>query len=157
MKRTVEIDDSLQERLQDCKQETLDHLVEHFKEHPGDTFDNWYDDNFRHHGTDHETVDSNTPIYYSDIDGIFYLYGDELEEAYNNAGVYDQPPENFRQVCIYFWLDQNLHEWIHEALQGVWWEDVGSRLVDYYQCRRLLEPEIWEPMVALSTKSVDLT
>jgi len=111
MKRTVEIEDSMQELIDSCKEEILDCLKDELRDHleiPD------LDDLFNQSGRVHEIVDSNTPIYNKEIDDLYYLYGNELEDAYNNAGIYDSPPDNYRQVCIYLYLEKQCWDYIRE-------------------------------------------
>ena len=112
-KRTVEIEDNLEETVKDLKEEILDNFKEYFKENTdiGD-FDTYY----QAQGGDfvHEASDSNTPIYYSEIDGLYYLYGDEFDEAYNNAGIGDGNEKNHRQVAIYCYLSEQGFDYLRE-------------------------------------------
>lgn len=149
MKRTIEIEDTLSERLDDVKYEIKEHLINYVKENPGEDFDSWQDA-IRYDGTDHEIVDSSTPIYYSEIDSNYYLHGDELDEAYRAAGCYDSPPENYRQVCIYFWLEQEAWEWVNTELEE-WYNDTIQPLNDYHDKRTDIDSDTWAKMVDKAT------
>ena len=109
MKRKIEIDDTLEETVEQCKAELKEKFDEIVKENPDYDSDNIYQGIC---DSVHEICDSNTPIYYSEIDGLYYLYSNELEEAYNNAGCYTEQPENYRQVCIYFYLEEKTYEYL---------------------------------------------
>jgi len=110
VKRNIKIDDDLKEREETTKEEILEAIKDYLKDNPDiEDLDSLNDD-----GIINEIVDSNTPIYYSNIDALFYLYSDELEEAYKDAGCYSEPPENYKQVCIYFYLEEKARNYIGE-------------------------------------------
>ena len=117
VKRTVEIDDGLSDAEDTVKDEVKDDFLEWVEDNSdSDDFDNYY----QHQGADfvHECVDSNVPIYYSDIDGWYYLYGNEFEEAYDNAGIGRGGEDNHKQVAIYCYLEQiayNYHNELKDA------------------------------------------
>lgn len=113
VKRTIEIDDNLYETVDSVKEEIRDNFIEYLKENP-DTDD--FDDYYQAQGCDavHEICDSNTPIYNSDIDGLYYIYGDEFDEAYKNAGIGDGREDNHRQVAIYCYLSDKGFDYLRE-------------------------------------------
>lgn len=123
MKRTIEIEDDLDEIVDGVKEEILDDFIEFIKENEIEDFDDYY----QKQGCDrvHEICDSCTPIYYSDIDGLYYLYGDEFEEAYKNAGFGDGSEDNHRQVTIYCYLSDKGFEFLNEIQESfeAWLED----------------------------------
>ena len=69
-----------------------------------------------------EIVDSAVPIYTSEINDTWYLYGDELEEAYEAAGVGDNPRENDGMAAIYYYIEQQVANWYGEKAQGIFEE-----------------------------------
>ena len=117
IKRTVEIEDDLQERVENVKQEILDNFKEYFKENSDiSNFDTYY----QAQGCDsvHELADSSTPIYYSNIDGLYYLYGNEFEEAYENAGIGNGEEDNHKQAAIYCYLSEKGFDYLRELEQA---------------------------------------
>ena len=111
MKRNIEMDDTLEERIADVKAEVKERFGEIVKENPDYDSEDIYQDIV---DSISEIVDSNTPIYTKEIDDLYYLYGFEFEEAYNNAGCYNEQPDNYRQVCIYFYLEEQAYEYFRE-------------------------------------------
>ena len=110
MKKTIEIDDTLQERVDYCKDELKEQFADYFTDNPGMVdFDDFYQED-----SVHEIADSNTPIYNHEINTLYYLYGNDLDDSYNNAGCYSEPPDNYKQVCIYFYLEEQIHEYMRE-------------------------------------------
>ena len=127
MKRTIEIDDNLQETVEDVKQEILDNFKEYFEEN-SDISD--FDEYYQAQGCDaiHEIADDNTPIHYCDIDGLYYLYGDEFEEAYKNAGIGDGGEDNHKQAAIYCYLSEKGFDYLRELEQAFvdWLDDAET-------------------------------
>ena len=122
VKRTIEIDDDLDERISTIKEEILDDFIDYLEDNKETKC---WDDYYQDRGADlmHEIVDSNTPIYYADIDALFYLYGSEFEEALKNAGV-DTPTEDYKTIAIYYYLEEKGHAYLNEL------EDQFSSLID---------------------------
>lgn len=112
-KRQITIDDDMQERIDGALEDVINELISYLEENKD--VDEW-NTIYQNHLADnvHEVVDSATPIYYKNIDDLYYLYGSECEEAYKNAGCYTEPPDNYRQVAIYFYIEQELWEKIRE-------------------------------------------
>ncbi|KKN57561.1 hypothetical protein LCGC14_0561070 [marine sediment metagenome] len=111
--RTVKIEDDLDEIIEGLKEEILDNFKEYFNDNTGmSDFDQYY----QAQGCDlaHEASDSWTPIYYSHIDGLYYLYGNEFDEAYSNAGIGDGNEDNHRQVAIYCYISDKGFEYQKE-------------------------------------------
>ena len=114
-KRTIEIDDDLDDMVENVKEEIKQSFIDYLKENKGNAkFEDYYQDR----GCDdvHEIADSSTPVYYSDIDGLYYLYGNEFDEAYENAGIgnYKGWEDNHRQVAIYCYLSEKGFDYLRE-------------------------------------------
>ena len=112
--RTIEIDDSLDERVELCKEEILDDFIEYFLENP-DMSD--FDEYYQAQGCDmcHECCDSNTPISYYHIVGLWYLYSSEFEDAYKDVfGNELHESQNYKQSAIYCYLSNAGFEFLNE-------------------------------------------
>jgi len=141
-KRTIEIDDDLDEIVSGLCSEVCEDFLDYLEQNPDlDDFDDYY----QARGCDfvHEASDSSTPIYYSDIDGLYYLYGSEFDEAYSNAGIGDGSEDNHRQVTIYCYLSEKAFE-EQRRVSDLWDEreaekEEGESSLDYM--RRMLTPE----------------
>ena len=130
---TVQIEDTLQDNVDNCISELKDAIVE------------WLDDNkdadsvcinndINYSGRLNGIVDSNTPIYTKEIDDTYYLHSDDLEEAYNNACIYNEQPDNYRQVCIYIYLEQQCHEWFNDLdIDLDDWRESGKSFEDFME------------------------
>ena len=126
-KRTIEIDDTLQERVNTAIEEVSDLLKSYLDENKPDSLPCLHND-LDYSGSVHEIVDSSVPIYYSEIDDTFYLYGSELEDAYDNAGIGDKSEENWKQVAIYCYIEQEVSGWYSDNAQDIFdeWSDSGD-------------------------------
>lgn len=100
------IDDTLEYRVNTAKEELAEAWRDICENNPDADMDK-LDDIARDRLW--EIADSNTPIYYSEIDDLFYLYGDMLEEAYDDAGLGDGKEQNYKQVTICVYIEQKLY------------------------------------------------
>ena len=129
MKIQIEIEDNLNEKIDNIKEEIKQDFINYLKENPDiEDFDNYYQKS----GCDfvHETVDSNTPIYNKNINDLYYLYRDEFDEAYKNAGIGDGTEDNHRQVAIYCYLSEKGFDYLREL------EDLFNEYVNQYEDTR---------------------
>lgn len=128
MKRTIEIEDTLQERvdsaIEDVKQELLSYLSDN-KPDSLPCLNNELD----YSGAIHEIVDGSVPIYTKEIEDTWYLYSSELEEAYDNAGVGDNPRENNGLAAIYFYIQEKVGEWYSDNAQDIFdeWQEAQPK------------------------------
>ena len=121
-KRTVVIDDTLQERVNDAIEELEELLMDYLNENP-DTYETPdLGNDLDYDGRFHEIVDGSVPIYTHEIDDTWYLYGNELEEAYESAGVGDNPKENDGMAAIYFYIMQECSDWYYKNADEIFEE-----------------------------------
>jgi len=125
MERTVKIEDSLEERIKDAADEVKDLLLEYLKENPETKETPCLFNDLDYSGSFHEIVDSSVPIYTKEIEDTWYLFGSELEEAYENAGVGDNPRENNGMAAIYVYIHQKLAEWYENNADDIFdeWQE----------------------------------
>ncbi|MDJ1139617.1 hypothetical protein [Marinicella marina] len=125
MKRTIEINDTLQERVDQAISELKEYIIEYMIENP-DTDDLCLSNDIDYDGRLHQIVYSNTPIYYYEIDGLWYLYKHDFIEAFENAGLDGQATQNSGMTAIYLYIEQECWEWwnsiesdLHEAIGDI--------------------------------------
>lgn len=122
MKRLIEIDDVLPDRLY-CLIHDFKCLVsEYFSDNGDEEKPEWSDLDYS--GSVHELVDLSVPIYTKQIDDIWYLYKNELESVYENAGIGGSPLENDGMTAIYLYLEQELSEWWHGEDGDNFWDNL---------------------------------
>lgn len=119
MKRTMEIQDTLAERVESATDEVKEALLEYLNENPDTDSTPDYGNDLDYDGRMHEIVDGSVPIYTSEINDTWYLYGSDLEEAYENAGVGANPKENNGMPAIYFFIDQEVREWYEANAEDI--------------------------------------
>src|SRR3990167_9880124 len=111
MKRQIEIDDTLQDCVDGAIGSVKEELLSYLAQNPDTDETPDMGNDLDYSGAIHEIVDGAVPIYTSEIDGLYYLYGDELESAYRDAGIGDGREDNHRQVAIYCYIEQEVAEW----------------------------------------------
>jgi len=117
VERNVKINDDLQERIDNVIEEVKS-LIENFlkenKDWDGDSYELFNE--LDYNGGITELVDSATPIYYYNIDGLWYLYKNEFTEAYENAGIGNDPLENSGMTAIYLYIQEQVNEWFNDTM-----------------------------------------
>ena len=123
MERTIEIEDTLDDTvkmaIEEAKDAVKDYATENnckLEEELDDCFESVNDN-----GRIDEIIDGSVPIYTSEIEGLWYLYKGDFEEAYENAGFGDNPLENNGMTAIYCYISDKvntaLYEWKEELVQ----------------------------------------
>jgi len=130
MKRTIEIDDTLQDRVDSAIADVKELLLDYLKENEPDELPDLGND-LDCSGAVHEIVDVSVPIYTHEIKTAWFLHGSELESAYDDAGVGDNPMENDGMAAIYFYIHQEVCGWYNkegEAIFEDWKEEHDAKL-----------------------------
>lgn len=117
MKRTIEIDDILNERVESAIDQVKAELESYLEDNDCDSCPDLGDLDYS--GAIHEIVDGCVPIYTKQIKDSWYLYGDDLTEAYENAGVGDNPMENNGMAAIYFYIHEQVVEWFDSEAEDI--------------------------------------
>lgn len=118
-KRNVEIEDTLQERVDGAIEEVKQELKNYLDSNPETEATPDISNDLDYSGAIHEIVDGSVPIYTKEIDDMWYLYSYRFEEAYDNAGVGDNPRENNGMAAIYFYIDEKVHEWYQRNAEEI--------------------------------------
>lgn len=128
MKRTIELNDTLQERVDSAIEDVKAALLEYLKDNPDtEKTPDWGDLDYS--GTLHEIIDGAVPIYTHEIDTAFFLYGDTIETAFDNAGIGDKNDENWpngwKAAAIYCYIEQEVQEWFSDNAEDIFttWQD----------------------------------
>ena len=115
MKRNVEIEDTLQECVDGAIEEVEALLREHLAENPDRDEPPDLSNDLDYSGAVHEAVDSAVPIHTAEIDGLFYLYGAELERAFDDAGIGEKSddgwPCGWKAAAIYCYIEEQVADW----------------------------------------------
>jgi hypothetical protein len=126
MKRMVEIEDVLDSCVESAIESVKDLLEEYIKENDSDSLPCLNND-LDYSGSVHEIIDGCVPVYTSTIDDTWYLYKNDLIEAYENAGIGDNPMENNGMSAIYCYIQQKVGEWYNDKAEEIFDEIVKNR------------------------------
>jgi len=121
-KRTIEIEDTLQGCVDSAIEQIKEALIEYLDANrQTDETPDWGDLDYS--GTLHEIIDGSVPIYTAEIRDIFYLHGDEIEEAFDNAGLGPKEdanwPSGWKAAAIYCYIEQEAAGWFHDNAEEV--------------------------------------
>lgn len=119
MKRTIEIEDSLQERTDSAIDDVRAELLSYLEQNPETDELPCLNNDLDYSGAIHEIVDGSVPIYTHEIESTWFLYGSDLESAYNDAGCGNNPKENDGMAAIYYYISDKVNEWYHEHAKDV--------------------------------------
>lgn len=156
MKRTIEIEDTLDERKDSAIEDIKAELLRYCEENEPDTCPDWGDLDYS--VSLHEIIDGAVPIYTHEINAAWFLYGRELEQAYEDAGIGNTPREKDGMVAIYCYIEQEAQTWFSEEAEDIFekWQESSflSKVAESLECtvdearERLLEISFaasWEP------------
>jgi len=147
MKRQIEIEDSLEERVQGAIEELKERLSTALKEEferldeedkeeamqeegcpykPGDLLPDIFE-------VIHEIADSFVPIYTYEIEATWFLHSSELEEAYENAGFGENPRENSGMTAIFCYIEQELCNFIYSGEEEDYLLEEWNKLLEEWE------------------------
>jgi hypothetical protein len=118
MKRTIEIDDTLPDRVQSAIDDVRDELLTYCNDNEPDTLPDLGND-LDYSGAIHAIIDGSVPVYTNEIKTAWFLHGSEIEDAYENAGCGENPMENDGMAAIYFYINEQVSEWYAEEAEAV--------------------------------------
>lgn len=120
-KRTIEIEDTLDEIIESVKDDVKELIIQWIKDN--DEKPDLYND-IDYDGSFHEIVDGSVPVYTSEINDLFYLYGNEIEDAFDNAGIGDKDdehwPSGWKAAAIYCYIEQEVSEWYNDNIDDIY-------------------------------------
>lgn len=126
MKRTVEIEDSLGDCVDSAIDEVKDALLDYLKENPDTCETPDMGNDLDYSGRIHEIVDGSVPIHTSEIRDIFYLHGEDVEKAFDDAGIGHKDdegwPSGWKAAAIYCYIEQEVAEWYRTNADDVFTE-----------------------------------
>lgn len=116
MKKKIEVEDILEERVEMAIEGVTDMLREYCEDNKPDELPCLNND-LDYSGHVHELIDGCVPIYNKELDDTWYLHKNVLIEAYENAGIEGDPSEKNSAVAIYCYLQERVNQWYHENAQ----------------------------------------
>ena len=124
-KRQVEIDDVLPDCVEQAIEEVNSALRKYIKDEQPDRCPDLGND-LDYDGRIHEIIDSSVPIWFSEIEAAWFLHGRDLETAYENAWVGENPRENNGIAAIYYYIEQKVGEWYSKNADRIWHDYCSS-------------------------------
>lgn len=130
--RTIEIDDTLPETIDSCIDDVRSELLNYLEEHPEtEEVPDLYND-LDYSGAIHEIIDSSVPIYTSEINDLWYLYGYFFEEAFDDAGIGEKNdkcwPMGWKAAAIYCYIESQVQNWWYNNSKEVFDDWMLSKL-----------------------------
>lgn len=129
MKQIIEIEDTLQDCVDGAIDQVKDKLNNYLAENPDTDTLPCLNNDLDYSGAIHEIIDGSVPIYTKEINDIFYLHGDEVEQAFDNAGIGNKDdkgwPMGWKPAAIYCYIQEQVNNWYHneaEELFNEWKE-----------------------------------
>ena len=110
-KRTIEVDDVLPDCVANAIEDVERELRDYLEANPDCDETPCLHNDLDYSGAIHEIVDGAVPIYTAQIEAAWFLHGRELEEAYENAGVGENPRDCGGTAAIYYYIEQKVAEW----------------------------------------------
>ena len=125
MKRTIEVNDVLSERVDSAIEDVKSAILDYAEENESDELPDFNDVDYD--GRIHDIIDTAVPIYTHDIKVAMFLYGDEIEQAFDDAGVgtrddCKEMPLGWEGAAIYCYIEQKVHDWYDESADDVFAE-----------------------------------
>ena len=135
MKRTIEIEDNLDEIIESAIDDVKTELLNYLESNPDTDETPDIGNDLDYSGAIHEIVDGSVPIYTAEIDGLFYLYGNEFERAFDDAGIGDKDgnwPSGWQAAAIYCYIDEKVHEWYSSNAEDIFdeWKEKRDEATD---------------------------
>jgi len=133
MRKTIEIEDSLEEIVSGAIDGVKDELESYLDQNPDTDELPDISNDLDYSGSIHEIVDGAVPIYTNTIKDLWYLYGDEFERAFDSAGIGEKTDEGYpcgwKAAAIYCYIDQEVHKWYNEQAQEIFddWQEAKKR------------------------------
>lgn len=126
MKRQIEIDDTMQETIDVAIESVREELERYLESNPDTDETPDLGNDLDYSGAIHEIIDGAVPIYTGEINDLFYLYGNEIEEAFDNAGIGEKKDEGWpcgwKAAAIYTYIEQAVNEWYYNNADDIFEE-----------------------------------
>ncbi len=133
MKRQIEIDDTLGDCVESAIDSVKDELKSYLEQNPDTDELPCISNDLDYSGAIHKIIDGSVPIYTQEIADIFYLHGDECEQAFDDAGIGEKKDGDcwsmgWKAAAIYFYIESKVHEWYQSNAQDIFeeWQEAKT-------------------------------
>ena len=126
--RTIQIEDTLQDCVDSAIEDVKAELLSHLEQNPDTDEAPDLGNDLDYSGAIHEIIDGSVPIYNAEIADIFYLHGDDVEQAFDDAGIGEKKdgqngfPCGWKAAAIYCYIEQQVHEWYRNEADDIFTE-----------------------------------
>lgn len=124
-KITIEIDDTLEERVESAIDSVKTELIEYLEANPDQDELPCLNNDLDYSGAIHEIIDGSVPIYTKELEDNWYLHSYELEKALDDAGLYSASDlgklDNDQRMssAFYCYIYDKVNEWYQNEAQEV--------------------------------------
>lgn len=125
-KVTIEIDDVLPDIVENVIEDVRNLLLDYLADSDGESTPCLSND-LDYNGCVSDLVDAAVPSSDSKVKAAWFLHGEDLQLAYETAGVGDNPMEKGGRAAIYFYIFDKVVEWYHDKANGIREEWLADR------------------------------
>jgi len=122
-KINISIEDNLQDWVNDAIEQVQKELENYIAQNKDLEETPCLNNDLDYSGAIHEIIDGAIPIYTDDINNAFYLHGDEIEQAFDDAGIGEKNdkgwPMGWRVAAIYCYIQEKVNEWYQENASDI--------------------------------------
>lgn len=122
---TIEINDSLEERVQEAISQVRDLLVDYLVDNGTESLPCLYND-LDYTGRVHEIVDSCVPIYTREIEETWFLHSRDLEDAFRDHEGDADTRQNNGTAAIYYYIESRVSKWFEENAGKIFEDSQGG-------------------------------
>lgn len=130
MKRTIEINDTLEERVESAIDSVKTELLDYLEANPDQDELPCLNNDLNYSGAIDEIIDGSVPIYNKELEDNWYLHSYELEKALDDAGLYSAEDlgrlDNDQRMSSAFYC------YIQDAV-NTWYQDEAQEIFDTWR------------------------
>lgn len=169
-KITIEINDTLEERVESAIDSVKTELIEYLEANPDQDELPCLNNDLDYSGAIHEIIDGSVPIFTHELEDNWYLHSYELEKALDDAGLYSAEDlgklDNDQRMssAFYCYIQDAVNTWYYEEAPAVFEEWNNERTFTSVICKEdgsahitsFLGDSVVIPYELLNTEDFDL-
>lgn len=140
-KITIEINDTLEERVESAIDSVKTELLDYLEANPDQDELPCLNNDLDYSGSIHEIIDGSVPIYTKELEDNWYLHSYELEQALDDAGLYSAKDlgrlsnDQRMSSAFYCYISDKVNEWYHDEAPGIFEEWNNERTFTSVICK----------------------
>lgn len=137
MKRTIEINDTLDENVESAIDSVKTELMDFLEANPDQDELPCLNNDLDYSGAIHEIIDGAVPVYTYNQKCLYFLYESELDEAFDNAGIStrDEAKDNYIGMALYCYISDKVNEWYNDEAPSLFEEWNNERTFTSVICK----------------------